>query len=198
MSGLDLPPGPDPTGGEDAPPPSPGYTDPLSVPPIDPYPPGAGAHPTEASPYPPGAGPYPPGPSPYPPGPGPYSPGVTPYPPGAGPYPVPPGAYPPPPPFGAPYPYAPGQTGNGYAVTALVLGLVSLFLSWFPGVDWVLGALAIIFGAVGISTARRRGGAGRGMAIAGLVLGVVTAVLGIIFWAVIYAGFAGSQCAYGC
>jgi len=27
---------------------------------------------------------------------------------------------------------------------------------------------------------------------------VVTAVLGIIFWAVIYAGFAGSQCAYGC
>jgi hypothetical protein len=112
---------------------------------------------------------------------------------------VPPGTYPPPPPpSAAPYPYAPPQSGNGFAVTALVLGLISLFLSWFPGVDWVLGALAIIFGAVGISTARRRGGTGMGMAIAGLVLGVVTAVLGIIFWAVIYAGFGGTQCAYGC
>lgn len=129
---------------------------------------------------------------------GPYPPGANPYPPGAGSYPVPPGAYPPPPPFAAPYAYAPPQTGNGYAITALVLGLISLFLSWFPGVDWVLGALAIIFGAIGISTARRRGGAGRGMAIAGLVLGVVTAVLGIIFWAVIYAGFGGTQCPYGC
>ena len=164
MSGLDLPPGPDPTAGGDAPPPpSPGFTVPLDVTPDGPYPP-------EASPYPPEAGPYP----------------------------VPPGAYPPPPPFAAPYPYAPPQTGNGYAVTALVLGLISLFLSWFPGVDWVLGALAIIFGAVGISTARRRGGAGRGMAIAGLVLGVVTVVLGLIFYAVIYAGFGGTQCAYGC
>ena len=177
MSGLDLPPSPDPTAGEGAPPPSPDHTDPLNVPPTGPYPLGA-------SPYPPGAGPYPPGASPYPPG--------------AGSYPMPPGAYPPPPPFAAPYSYAPPQTGNGYAITALVLGLISLFLSWFPGVDWVLGALAIIFGAVGISTARRRGGAGRGMAIAGLVLGVVTAVLGIIFWAVIYAGFGGTQCAYGC
>src|ERR1019366_1416763 len=157
MSGLDLPPCPDPTAGGYAPTPSdPGYSDPLSVPPADPYPPGAGS------------------------------------------YPMPPGVYPPPPPYGAPDPYAQAPTGNGYAVTALVLGLISLILSWFPGVDWVLAALAIIFGAVGISTAGRRGGAGRGMAIAGLVLGVVAAVLGIIFWEVIYAGFAGAQCAYGC
>lgn len=172
MSGPDLPPGPDPGGGEypASPPPNPGDTDPLSEPPADPYPTGAGDYPPETSPYPPGAGSYP----------------------------LPPAAYPPPPPFGAPYPYAPPQTGNGYAIAALVLGLVSLILSWFPGVDWVLAALAIIFGAVGISTAARRGGVGRGMAMAGLVLGVVTAVLGIIFLVVIYNSFAGSQCAYGC
>jgi cbb3-type cytochrome oxidase subunit 3 len=30
------------------------------------------------------------------------------------------------------------------------------------------------------------------------VLGVVTVVLGLIFYAVIYAGFSGTQCAYGC
>jgi hypothetical protein len=79
-----------------------------------------------------------------------------------------------------------------------VVGLVSLFVSWFPIVNWVFAAVAIIFGALGISTAGRRGGAGKGMAVAGLVLGLVTAGLGIIFWAVIYGGFAGSQCAYGC
>ena len=183
MSGFDLPPGPDVSGGEypASPPPDPGYTDPLSetpalsetaalsVPPADPHPPGTGAYPLGASPYPPGTGPYP----------------------------LPPGAYPSPPPYGAPYPDAPPQTGNGYAITALVMGLVSIVVFWFPFVDWVLAAVAIIFGAVGISTAGRRGGAGKGMAVAGLVLGLVTAVLGIIFWAVIYGGFAGSQCAYG-
>jgi hypothetical protein len=159
MSGPDLPPGPDPSGGEypASPPPDPGDTDPLSEPPADPYPTGAGDYPPETSPYPPGADPYPPAASPYPPG--------------AGSYPVPPAAYPPPPPFGAAYPFAPPQTGHGYAIAALVLGLVSLILSWFPGVDWVLAALAIIFGAVGISTAGRRGGVGRGMAMAGLVSG---------------------------
>jgi hypothetical protein len=71
-------------------------------------------------------------------------------------------------------------------------------VSWFPIVDWVFAAVAITFGAVGISTAGRRGGAGKGMAVAGLVLGLVTAGLGLIFWAVIYGEFAGSQCAYGC
>src|ERR1035437_2644849 len=53
-----------------------------------------------------------------------------------------------------------------------------------PIVDWVFAAVAITFGAVGISTAGRRGGAGKGMAVAGLVLGLVTAGLGLIFWAV--------------
>src|ERR1019366_2986474 len=70
MSGLDLPPGPDPRGGEypAPPPPAPGDSDPLREPPGTPYPTGAGAYPPEASPYPPGADPYPAaGASPYPP-----------------------------------------------------------------------------------------------------------------------------------
>ncbi|MGD1052659.1 MAG: DUF4190 domain-containing protein [Candidatus Dormibacteria bacterium] len=165
----------------------------------DPYPPEANPYPVEADPNPPEANPSPEEADPYPPEASPYPEELDPNPPeasahsaDAGSYPAPPPAYPPPPP-GAPYGYAPVQTGNGYATTALVLGLVSIVVSWFPFVDWVLGALAIIFGAVGISTAGRRGGAGKGMAVAGLALGLATVVLGIIFWAVIYGGFAGTQ-----
>jgi hypothetical protein len=171
MSGSDLPPGPAASGGEypASPPPDP---DPGYTDPLSETP---ALGETPAGPYPPGAGPYPPG---------------------NGPYPLPPGAYPPPP-YEAAYPYAP-QTGNGYAITALVVGLVSIVVFWFPFVDWVLAAVAIIFGAVGISTAGRRGGTGKGMAVAGLVLGLVTAVLGITFWVMIYGGFTGSQCAYAC
>jgi thiamine transporter ThiT len=84
------------------------------------------------------------------------------------------------------------------AVAALVLGILSIVLSWIPYVDFVLAVLAIIFGAVGLSAANKRGGAGKGMAITGLVLGVVTIVLGIIFIAVVYSAVVNTCGVYGC
>jgi Domain of unknown function (DUF4190) len=77
----------------------------------------------------------------------------------------------------------PNRLGNGLAVAALVLGIVGvvagvtviLFFVAFP-----LGVLALIFGLVGQSNARKRDGAGRGQAIAGTVLGSVTIGLSII------------------
>lgn len=72
-------------------------------------------------------------------------------------------------PYGAPMPgavpmgyWAPPST-NGFAVASLVLGIIS---------GWLL---AIIFGAIALSQIKRSGGrqTGRGMAIAGLVLGIV-------------------------
>ena len=84
------------------------------------------------------------------------------------------------------------------AVAALVLGILSLILSWLLVVDFILAVLAIIFGAVGLSTAGKRGGAGRGMAIAGLILGALTIVLGIIFWIVVYGVITSTCGVYGC
>jgi len=84
------------------------------------------------------------------------------------------------------------------AVAALVLGILSLILSWLLVVDFILAVLAIIFGAVGLSAAAKRGGAGRGMAIAGLILGALTIVLGIIFWIVVYGVITSSCGVYGC
>jgi hypothetical protein len=62
------------------------------------------------------------------------------------------------------------SAGSGSAVTALVLGIVGLF------VPVVLSVLAIIFAGVGINSADTRGAPRNGMAIAGLVLGLVGAI----------------------
>lgn len=70
----------------------------------------------------------------------------------------------------------PGRNGNGITVAALVCGIVALII--FP---IILGPLAIIFGAVGLSRIRRDPElAGRGRAIAGLVLGIIATVIALI------------------
>ena len=100
-----------------------------------------------------------------------------------------------PPPQGAPYgyypqqPYAVAQPGNGLGVAGGVCGIVAVVLCWIPFVDYlsiVLGALAIIFGALGIRHSNAHGGGGKGMAITGLVTGIVALVISILFLAVIY------------
>ncbi len=95
-----------------------------------------------------------------------------------------------------PYTYAPLQPivyarqTNGIGVAAGVCGIVSVALCWIPFVDYlsiVLGALAIIFGVIGVRNANRYGGAGKGMAVAGIVCGVVGLAIALIFLWLIYA-----------
>jgi len=65
---------------------------------------------------------------------------------------------------------------GGYGITALVLGIVGVALGWWivPFLGFISSILAIVFGALGIKSRTR------GMAIAGLVLGIVTIVLSIV------------------
>ena len=137
--------------------------------PVSPYPAATNA------PY--GQSPY--GPSPYgPPPSGAPSPYGPPYP--GGPYPGGgPASYgaPPPPPYHA---YGAPPTGNGKAVAALVLGIVSLVMFWLIFIDAIFIILALIFGILALTESRAKNGSGRGMAIAGLVcagLGTVATVL---------------------
>jgi hypothetical protein len=58
------------------------------------------------------------------------------------------------------------------AIAALVLGLL-----WGYG---LLSILAIIFGAIGMKQTADRNQSGRGLAIAGLVLGIVGAAIALI------------------
>lgn len=68
--------------------------------------------------------------------------------------------------FGDPYPWRPVTT-NGFAVASLVLGIV-----WLGGLGSIL---AVVFGAIGRSQIKGSRGKqrGSGMAIAGIVLGIV-------------------------
>ncbi len=90
----------------------------------------------------------------------------------------------PPPPYGAPigapaYTPAPPPQGNGIAVAAMVLGILSILLcfAWF--ISPIIALLAIIFGALGLGKAKKIGGRGKGMALAGLITGIVGMVIGI-------------------
>jgi hypothetical protein len=88
-----------------------------------------------------------------------------------------------------PQAYAAGQPGNGIGIAGGVCGIVAVVLCWIPFVDYVsivLGALAIIFGALGLRNANAHGGAGKGMAITGIVTGIVALVISVLFLAVVY------------
>lgn len=85
-----------------------------------------------------------------------------------------------PPPAG--YTTTPSTEGNGMAIAALVLGCCSVFFFWLYA---IVPVLAIIFAGVSMNQSKK---AGRpkvsGMAVAGLVLGVVfTAIFGLVILA---------------
>lgn len=109
---------------------------------------------------------------------GPWAPPGYPPPPGSGPSPPPGAPYPPYPPpgwqggpWGSPYPQP--RSTNGFAVAALCCGIGGLVT------DGIAGVLGVIFGIVALRQIARDGQGGRGLAIAGIVVGAVTILLGI-------------------
>lgn len=93
-----------------------------------------------------------------------------------------PGTYP----TGYGQPYAPPP--RGMSITSLVLGLVSIF----SGFTFIVPIAGLVFGVIGI----KREPAGRGMAIAGLILNSVMLVGWIILIAlaiVIFGGLAAAM-----
>jgi hypothetical protein len=66
---------------------------------------------------------------------------------------------------------------NGLGTSALVLGIVSVVFSWTLYLGFILGVLAICFGAVGLGRVRRGEATNGGSARAGLVLGIVAVAL---------------------
>lgn len=87
-------------------------------------------------------------------------------------------------PYGVPQGTPPESRSKGLAITALVLGALALFFCWTVVGGIVLGLAAIVVGIVAASRASQGRAAGKGMAITGVVLGVIGAVLaGILVWA---------------
>ena len=73
------------------------------------------------------------------------------------------------------------------AIAALVLGIVSLVLFFACGAGILAGVLAIVFGFIGIGKAKEIG-KGRGMSLAGLILGLVGIIGGILFLVLVIIG----------
>jgi hypothetical protein len=99
-----------------------------------------------------------------------------------------------------PHGYSAVAPSNGLGITGGVCGIVAVVLCWIPFVDYisiVLGALAIIFGAIGVRHANEHGGGGKGMAITGIVTGIVAVVITILFLAVVYAAVTSIQAGVG-
>jgi hypothetical protein len=75
---------------------------------------------------------------------------------------------------------------NGLGTAALVVGVVALLTSWLV-LGGLLGIVAVILGVIGLGRVKRREASNRGSAIAGVVLGVLSALVAA---AVIAAGAA--------
>ncbi|MFE2294715.1 DUF4190 domain-containing protein [Streptomyces sp. NPDC059452] len=74
-------------------------------------------------------------------------------------------------PYGAPHGAPAPAASNGFAVTALVLGLLACVFFWTVIGGLLLGLLAIVFGILGALRARQGRAPRRVMAIIGAVLG---------------------------
>ena len=86
------------------------------------------------------------------------------------------------PPYGQPYPYAPAPSPHGASVAALILGLVGIVFCWLPLVGWICQIAAVITGIIGMQQPN-----GRGMAIAGLVMGAIMLVLELVLVVIVIA-----------
>ncbi len=67
------------------------------------------------------------------------------------------------------------QPGKGFAITALVMGILAIINSFIPFlnvISYIFAILAVIFGIIGIVKKT-----GKGLAIAGLVLGILSLIL---------------------
>lgn len=71
---------------------------------------------------------------------------------------------------------------NGKSVAALVLGILSLLI---PLLGAFVGIAAFSFAGVALREIKYRGGTGRGLAVAGLVCGILAAVIYAVLGAIL-------------
>lgn len=92
------------------------------------------------------------------------------------------------------------QPANGLGTAGLVLGIIGVVCNltvylWFVGL--IVGVLAIVFGAIGRGRANRGEATNKGAATAGLVMGIISAVLIPVILLVAFAGAVGMASSAG-
>lgn len=76
--------------------------------------------------------------------------------------------------------------GKGLGIASMILGILSILFTITGFFSAIMGLMAIIFAGISM----KNGKEGKGMAIAGLVTGII-GLLGSLFWALVWtAAFA--------
>ncbi len=81
---------------------------------------------------------------------------------------------------------------NGMATASLVLGILGVVFFWTVWLGLILGALGIIFGALGRGKAKQ-GAPNQGLATAGLTLGIIAVVGSVLFFLLIVSAVNNSE-----
>jgi hypothetical protein len=84
-----------------------------------------------------------------------------------------------------PSPYSPPT--NGKAIASMVLGILSVII---PYIGIILGIIAIVLSRISVKEIQLRGEQGRGLAITGLVCGIIGTALYAIIIAIVVIIFA--------
>jgi hypothetical protein len=79
---------------------------------------------------------------------------------------------------------------SGWAVAGMVFGIIALIGFWVPVGDIGFSGLAILFSIIGLVTTAGGTRGGRGMAIGGLICGVISIIPVIIFLSIIFSAAA--------
>ncbi|MFT4312221.1 MAG: DUF4190 domain-containing protein [Candidatus Woesearchaeota archaeon] len=78
---------------------------------------------------------------------------------------------------------------SGLAITALIMGILSITIGWIPFFGWLFIGLAILFGILGLNQTKN-GYSGKGLAIAGLILACIPLIFQI--FVIIFFVFLGA------
>ncbi|MCR6484176.1 DUF4190 domain-containing protein [Amycolatopsis sp. OK19-0408] len=98
-----------------------------------------------------------------------------------------------------PYPMYPMLRTSGLAVAGMIIGILALIGFWIPVADLLLGFLAIGLSWAGIVQCGRPGYSGKGMAIAGLVCGILGVLPAIVIMLFFFGAFAAlGTCGIAC
>lgn len=76
---------------------------------------------------------------------------------------------------------------NGLALAGFIVSLVGLVLFFFGWIGALIGLVGLILSIIGRRQIAARGERGRGLATAGIIIGAVAVVLGIVYTVVLLA-----------
>jgi hypothetical protein len=81
------------------------------------------------------------------------------------------------------------RRNNGLAVAALVLGILGVVFACCDGIGAIFGILSLIFGIISMKQLKKSSGVekGQGMALAGIIMGSISIIIGAIFIAYLIA-----------